>query len=345
MSKLISLLRKIRKTNQLKRTFAAGYAFVGIGNHSIQNLYPVLDYLHVPIKYIVTKSRMSAGLINQNLKHITGTTDFDQVLNDKQINGILISATPASHFQLVKQSLEHEKNVFVEKPPCTTAGELKTLIDIQNKTGNHCVTGFQKRYSESISILKKRLKNDKIISYNYRFVTGSYPDGDPFLELFLHPVDLLNFIFGNGEIVSISKTAGAKGQATAFIQFRHKNIPGTLEASTHYTWSMAEERLIINTEKGIYTMENHQTLSFQPKAGSLFSIPKEKVFPHTPQLHYLYNANTFLPTFTNNQIVSQGYFNEINTFIHLCENRKSQNLSDLADIKHSIDLIHQIRKK
>lgn len=345
MSKLISLLRRIRKTNQLNRTYAAAYAFVGIGNHSIHNLYPVLDYLHVPLKYIVTKTRTSADLVNKSLNNVAGTTDFNQVLNDEQIKGILISATPSGHFQLVKQSLEHGKHVFVEKPPCTTTDELKTLIDIQKKTGNYCVTGFQKRYSESISYLKKRLGKDEVFSYNYRFVTGPYPDGDPFFELFLHPVDLLNFVFGEGEIVSVSKATGTKGRVTAFVQFEHYNIPGILEASTHYTWGMPEELLIVNTAKGIYTMKNHQTLIFQPKVGSIFSIPKEKVLPHTPELHYLYNANNFLPTFSNNQIVSQGYFNEINTFINLCEKHETENLSDLSDIQHSINLIHQIRNK
>lgn len=345
MSKLIPLLRKIRKTNQLKRSYSAAYAFVGIGSHSIHNLYPVLDYLHVPIKYIVTKSRTSANLINKNMDKVIGTVDFNHVLNDEQVNGILISATPSGHFKLVKQSLEYGKHVFVEKPPCITISELKTLIQIQNKIGNYCVTGLQKRYSRSISILKKRLENDKVISYNYRFITGPYPEGDPFLELFLHPVDLLNFIFGKADIVSISKTSGKKGQTTAFIQFRHENTLGTLEASSHYTWSMAEERLIVNTVNGIYTMENHQILTFQRKSGSFLSIPREKVFPHTPELQYLYNANTFLPAFANNQIVSQGYFDEINVFINLCENRKSRNLSNLSDIQHSFSLIHQIRKK
>src|SRR5699024_7820788 len=132
------------------------------------------------IKYIVTKSQASADLVNQNLNNIVGTTDFNRVLNDNQIKGILISATPSTHFKLVKQSLEQGKHVFVEKPPCTTTDELKTLIDLQKKTKSYCVTGFQKRYSESIADLKKRLGNDKVISYNYRFITGPYPDGDPF---------------------------------------------------------------------------------------------------------------------------------------------------------------------
>lgn len=346
MSKLIRLLKKIRKTNKLQKKSSTAYAFVGIGNHSIHNLYPVLDYLNLHIKYIITKTKTSAKLVNENLSHgVIGTTDFDLALNDKEIKGIFISADPSDHFKLVKKALEHNKHVFVEKPPCTTIDQLKILIDLQQTKKKYCVTGFQKRYSESISILKNKLKNEKIISYNYRFVTGAYPEGDPFFELFLHPVDLVNFLFGKSKIVSVLKAVETKGLASAFIQFRHKNIIGTLEASTEYTWSMPEEKLTVNTSKGIYTLKNHQTLTFLPKAGLLLSIPKEKLFPSVPELHYLYHANSFLPIFSNNQLVSQGYFNEIHTFINLCENRNTKNLSDLADIQHSLELIVQIRKK
>ena len=47
---IIERYKRIRSMRQLKQIYGGNYAFVGIGNHSTNNLYPVLNYLHVPLK-------------------------------------------------------------------------------------------------------------------------------------------------------------------------------------------------------------------------------------------------------------------------------------------------------
>ena len=50
----------MRTEHYLCQTFQHTYAFIGMGQQSITNLYPVLHYLGVPIKYIcVTSVRKS----------------------------------------------------------------------------------------------------------------------------------------------------------------------------------------------------------------------------------------------------------------------------------------------
>ncbi|MDR2009127.1 MAG: Gfo/Idh/MocA family oxidoreductase [Bacteroidales bacterium] len=345
MENIIGFLKKIRKQNSLKNQYTGKYAFVGIGNHSKNNLYPVLNYLNLNLKYIVTKSPSTTELINKNYPSVTATNNFEKVLNDEEIKGIFISANPDSHYELVKKSLEHRKNVFVEKPPCTTIEQLNDLIDIEKTSGAKCLVGLQKRYSVSTLILKKEISDEEIISYNYRFILGSYPEGDPILDLFIHPVDLTSFLFGDTELHSITKTENTKGKLSVFLHTKHrKNIIGSLEMSTDYTWDMPTELLTVNTRKGIYTMENHQVLTFQPKAGTFLSMPKEKIFPSVPEKKYLFNGNNFLPVVENNQIVSQGYFNEIKTFADICENKKAQNNSPLNSLVNTFELISQIKK-
>jgi virulence factor len=343
MENIIELLKRMRKMNTLNKNYSSKYAFVGIGNHSKNNLYPVINYLNIPLKYIVTKSQSTAELINKKYHPIIGTTDLDTVLNNQEINGIFISANPNSHYDLVKKALEANKNVFVEKPPCCNINELDDLIKIEKEKRKICVTGLQKRYSECVSILKDEIDLNNIISYNYRFVTGAYPEGDAYWDLFIHPVDLVNFIFGKAEIISVSKTSKSQNELSVFIQLKHKSIIGNIEISTEYSWNMPEESMIVNSRKGIFELENHQTLTFRSKPGTILSLPKEKIFPSVPQIKYLFNGNNFLPVFENNQLVSQGYFNEINTFINLCEKRKAKNKSSFCDIKNTFELLTEIK--
>ena len=57
-------------------------------------------------------------------------------------------------------------------------------------------------------------------------------------------------------------------------------------------------------------MEN---LKFYHKNGSIFGIPVEKIVHRSSVVVELYGRNNFVPTIANNQIHTQGYFNEIKT--------------------------------
>lgn len=340
MNRIIKTLKNYRKQNYLKLRYLNKYAFVGIGNHSINNLYPVLNYLRVPLKYIVVSSSKNAALIDSNFEGVTGTNDYEKVLNDNEINGVLICADPQSHFALVKKALEKNKNVFVEKPPCTNEQELNELIDAENKSKGICMVGMQKRYSPTINTLKKNL-SDNIISYNYRFVTGPYPEGDSILDIFIHPLDLINYLFGDFTIASIQVSKND----SYFIHLVHNGFVGSIELSTHYTWKNAEEKLIVNTTSGVFNMKNMDLLTFEKKAGKIFSIPIEKIKKTNECIQVLFNRNNFNPIFENNQLFTSGYFDEIKNFVNLCENIKAKNVTTLKDLKLTYKLISNLKNK
>jgi virulence factor len=110
MKELIEKLKQIRKRAYMKNSYSSKFAFVGIGNHSISNLYPIINYLRLELKYIVTKSEKNANIIDKNFLNIEGTFDLEKVLNDTEIKGVFISANPEAHFNLVKKALLAGKN-------------------------------------------------------------------------------------------------------------------------------------------------------------------------------------------------------------------------------------------
>lgn len=341
MNKIINFLKNIRKQSHLMLSYQNKYSFVGIGSHSINNLYPVLNYLRVPLKYIVVRSSKNAKLIDDNFEGIIGTNDFKKVLNDAEVKALFICSQPQTHFALIKEALEHNKSVFVEKPPCTNEVELEELIKIEKTSKGFCLVGMQKRYAPIINIFKKAINNNAILSYNYRFVTGPYPEGDKVLDLFIHPIDLVFYLFGEYTIASIQVSKND----TYFIHLSHNGFIGSIELSTHYSWKNAEENLILNTTDGIYKMENMETLTFEKKSKTILSIPLEKIYKSDEYLQILYNKNSFNPILENNQLFSAGYYNEIKNFVELCENRKAKNSSPLESMRATFNLINKINKK
>jgi virulence factor len=339
MDSLINRFKWIRKKNIIRKSYSSTYAFVGIGNHSLHHLYPVLAYLNVPLKYIVTKSGKTAGLIRENYHSVIATNDFDTVLNDPDIRGIFICSDPLSHFQLTQKALSHNKHVFVEKPVCMSSSELHQLIETAATTKTYCVVGMQKRFSNCTRLLKSRLKLNKVISYNYRFGVGAYPEGNMVMDLFIHPLDLIVFLFGKAEIISLVDTKNSNGIYSVLLQLKHENIIGSVEVSTAYSWAQPFEELVVNTQTGVYEMTNHQLLEFSPKPLAILSIPLEKIIRHTVEKQILYDGNSFLPVAKNNFLVSQGYFEEINTFINLCENKTNNNPSSLESLGDTYRLL------
>lgn len=313
--------------------------------------YPVLHYLGVPLKYICVTSERKAQLIERKFPHVKATTSLDMILNDDEVKGVFVSASPSAHFSLASQILKSNKSLFIEKPPCQSLQELDALIDQQRLYGipEHksptrslspvAMVGLQKRYAPAVQILQQRLRKEHLISYDLHYLTGAYPEGNALLDLYIHPLDLVCFLFGSPDIIACQQVA----PASYIIMLRHSHIVGTLELSTAYTWTAAEESLKICTSKGIYRLSQMEQLTFEPKPSTILGIPIEKVHPHNKNIEYLYVLNNFIPVFPNNQIYSQGYFNELSAFVEAVEGNNANIVTSLESVRDAYLLIEKIK--
>lgn len=345
MKRLIEQYKRLRCRYQLKQTYEEVFAFVGIGSHSTDNLYPVLDYLHVPLKYICCKSENKLPLIENKWRSVKATISLDEILSDDEIKGIFVSAAPATHFTLAKKVLESGKALFIEKPPCSSLVELQQLMDMER---NVVVVGMQKRYAPATMILIKRLKKETLLTYNMKYMTGGYPEGKPLLDLFIHPLDYVCYLFGKAEISNCEYIQGKNG-VTLLLTLRHEAITGILELSTAYSWQNAIETLTVNTERGIYELSQMETLMFTPKLGQVFGIPLEKMMRRSTITETLFSRNNFVPTTVNNQIYTQGYFDEIKAFVETVQKGSpfapDFGFQSMYNTYTLIDVINKCKKK
>ena len=137
---------------------------------------------------------------------VKATTSLDEILKDENVKGVFVAATPTSHFSIATQVLQSGKSLFIEKPPCQTLEQLDTLIDLQQI---HCspvvLVGLQKRYAPVVHLLKKRLDKEHLVNYDLHYLTGAYPEGNALLDLYIHPLDLVVYLFGMPEIIACRK--------------------------------------------------------------------------------------------------------------------------------------------
>lgn len=339
IQRLINRYKRMRTERYLNQTYHCQYAFVGMGQHGLTNLYPVLHYLQVPVKYICVTSERKARLIERKFKGIKATIRLDEVLNDEDVKGVLVAASPSAHFSIASRVLQSGKSLFIEKPPCQSLEQLLQLIELQREFGSRvAMVGLQQRYAPAIQTLKRRLKSERLLNYDLHYLTGAYPEGDALLDLYIHPLDLATWLFGKAEIVSYLEI----DEHSYILMLRHQHIVGTIELSTCHSWQDARQSLTVHTRSGIYHLAHCEELSFVPKQTVIAGIPIEKFIPRRQSVEYLYRHDSFSPIIANNSIYTQGFFQEVSTFINAVEGNKANVLTDLQSLEPTLKLIDEI---
>ena len=330
----------MRTERFLRQTYQYQYAFVGMGQHSLTNLYPVLHYLGVPLKYICVTSERKAKLIERKYPSVEATTSLDEILKDEAIKGVFVSASLSAHFSIASQVLKSGKSLFIEKPPCQTLEELDTLIALQQQHGSPvAMVGLQKRYAPAVQLLKQRLRKERLISYDLHYLTGAYPEGDAMLDLYIHPLDLVCFLFGQPKILAYRQVTND----SYILMLQHPHIVGTLELSTAYTWTTAEETLKVCTHSGVYNLSQLESLAFTSTSSIVFGIPMEKLRSRHETKEVLPQRNNFTPILVNNQVYTQGYYSEIEAFISLTEEGKSEVTTGLMSVRGTYELLQALQ--
>ncbi|MDE6715205.1 MAG: Gfo/Idh/MocA family oxidoreductase [Muribaculaceae bacterium] len=334
LKSLIQRFRSYRNHQLLQSSYNAQYAFVGVGSHAMQNLYPVLQYLGIKLKYICCRNSDKIPLIEGRFE-VTATTSLDTILSDEDVKGVFVCTSPSAHFNICSRIIDAGKYAFVEKPPCTSLAQLNTLIAVD--TRNKVMVGMQKRYSPYIMQLKSRMAKCKPISYNLIYHTGAYPEGNADTELFIHPIDTALFLFGDAEISGFQRL-DKSGATTIQILLNHGNVKGFIELSTAYSWSNPEESLHINTDCGEFRLEQMERLRYYPHPKKFAGIPIDKIGAYNPEIQILAQRNNFSPLVVNNQLYSQGFLSEITAFANMVE-RSGKNLSPLASLLPTYHLL------
>jgi virulence factor len=338
---LMNRFRSMRNKAYLDKagSYRHRYAFIGAGTHSIANLYPCIRHQQIPLKYICTNHAENAQKMASGFPGCTGTDNIADILNDPSVRGVFLCTGPALHFELAKKLLLGGKAVFVEKPPALSLTDLDELIRIREERRSVCMAGLQKRFSTINGFLKKARLG--AATYNYRYLTGAYPEGNPLYELFIHPLDNAVQLFGKAKATHIEK-AGSGPAATWFVNLEHATgALGILELSTAYSWRTASETLAINTQKEIWQANYPFRLTGTEKPATIAGIPSDKLLDRPVRQKIYVDNNGFIPSAGNNSLVSQGFFGEIEFFVSQVE-RNSSDDHGFGSLRNVYELIARI---
>ena len=92
--------------------------------------------------------------VKEQYPGIPTTRDYNDILNNDQIMGVVVVTPSHTHFKFVKAMLEGGKHVYVEKPISTVAQEARDLADLAESKGLVLMVGHLLLYHPAVNRLK-----------------------------------------------------------------------------------------------------------------------------------------------------------------------------------------------
>ena len=171
-----------------------------------------------------------------DLKYIIGK-DFDKqkIWDNSEIDSVLIATPIETHYDLVKEALEHDKHVFVEKPITLKYNEGIELKDLAREKGKILAVEYTQTFSKSIKHACKIIKEIGELQYIELSVKhlGRFMNYNVYWLLASHQLSILDmFVDLNHLTFTVEDYMFYKGLCTmGSIIFENRYLKGVIDVS------------------------------------------------------------------------------------------------------------------
>ena len=246
-----------------------GIGIVGAGNFTKMTMLPALKGKNANIKHIVSSGGVNGTALAQKYNISQSTTDYNLVLNDKDVDLVMITTRHNLHADMVIKALNKGKHVFVEKPLALNAEELVAVQESYNKNKGTLMIGFNRRFSPHTQKIKSLVGNapmNIVATMN----AGSIPPelwvhdmavgGGRIIGEACHYLDLIVFLTGS-KIKSVCMNALSENPAentdNASILLKMENgSTGVVNYFSNGAKSYSKERFEVFSQGKILIMDN-----------------------------------------------------------------------------------------
>jgi len=194
------------------------------------------------VKWVADPLQARRSYVEENFPKSKTTADWQMVLSDAEVDGVVIATTASSHYELVKAALLAGKHVFVEKPLAMRTSEADELAVLAAKQAKTLMVGHTFLYNPAVRFLKNLLQRGDLgqlyYIYSQRLNLGQVrSDVNVWWNLAPHDVSILLYLMDGALPSSVS----ARGmdyiqegiEDTAFVCLKWAN---RIAAHIHVSW-------------------------------------------------------------------------------------------------------------
>jgi predicted dehydrogenase/threonine dehydrogenase-like Zn-dependent dehydrogenase len=275
-------------------------AVVGAGDFAkgvhLPNLRQLSNLYH--LQTIMSRTGHNAAAAARMFGATNATTDFQQVLQDSEIDAVLIATRHHLHAAMTLEALRAGKHVLVEKPLALTQEELISIENFYQSAGSGkpvpiLLTGFNRRFSRFSRRIKEIVQERNYpVILNYRMNAGYLPldhwvhtaeGGGRNRGEACHIYDLFTFLidsqFTRVEVQALQPQGSyysARDNFVATISFEDGSV-ATLTYTALGSAQYPKEQMEVFVDGKVLVLDNYQSLKiFGAKARGLESKTIDK---------------------------------------------------------------------
>ena len=256
--------------------------FIGAGNYASRILIPAFKKASSQLHTIVTSGGINGVIYGEKTGFAEASTDFEGLLDNKDINTVAIATRHNSHAYFVERVLSAGKNVFVEKPLALTVEEIEKIEtvynqNIQNNQYVRVMVGFNRRFSPQVQKMKTLLDTVKepksfIMTMNAGAIPADHwtqdnaVGGGRIIGEACHFIDLMRFLAGS-KIVSIQARRMGETDAVQVLEDKasitlgfEDGSFGTIFYLANGASSFPKERVEVFTAGRVLQLDNFRKL-------------------------------------------------------------------------------------
>ncbi len=186
------------------------------------------------------------------------TKNYKDILADRNVQGVIISTPPGTHYQIAKDALEWGKDILVEKPFTYSSEEALRLLELAEKKGRIVMAGHIFLYNPAVVKLKRLIDRGELgkLYYFYSRRTGIGPfrtDINAMWNLAPHDISIINYLYN----VEVPKAVSASG--ACFLTSGIEDVvdlvleyENNVKAFIHVSWlepKKARETIVVGDKK------------------------------------------------------------------------------------------------
>ncbi len=253
-------------------------AVIGAGSFAkgmhLPNLQKLSDLYHICA--IVSNTGSNAKAAAQQFDADYASTNFQDVLDDPEVDAVLICTRHHLHAQQAMEAARAGKAILLEKPMALNESELDQLARVIKETGVPFLVGFNRRFSPSARRAKEIIadrKNPMMIFY--RMNAGYLPPehwtqtsegGGRIIGEACHIFDLFQYLV-NSPVVEVTaaaispQTAHVLSEDNQSITLRYKDgCVATLLYTAMGSPDLGKEYMEIYVDGKVLTLEDYRAL-------------------------------------------------------------------------------------
>lgn len=294
---------KLNSTIQLHSHNFAGnkgvLGVIGAGNFTKMTMLPALKDSGAGFKYIASQGGLSGTTLGKKFGFSHTTTNYKDILQDNDVDLVMITTRHDLHAQMVVETLNAGKNVFVEKPLALNEEELEQIIEVYTKSEKTLTVGFNRRFSPHIEKIKSLAGNSQmnvIATMNAGFIPPNVwvhdmkTGGGRIIGEACHYIDLISFLTGSSVKAICMNAMGVNPEENtdnASILLRMENgSTGVINYFANGSKAYSKERVEVFSQERTFIMDNfRKTEAFGVKGFSKLKTAMDK--GHKTQFHRL----------------------------------------------------------